>query len=385
MERRDFVKLAGIAATAGVINQPMKADSEKRRQHMSSETIDFSVDGLGLSPQAYSLELTKLAEEGQIEPDYYSVGGTVTALEEQFAALLGKESAVFMPTGTLANLMAVRRLAGNDRRVLVQAESHLYNDSGDCAGVLGGLTLIPLAPTQATVTLDEVKLWVERTASARVETRIGVISIESPVRRKYHEMFDFEEMKKICAYAREHNILLHLDGARLFNVPYHSGRKIEEFTSLFDTVYISLWKCFNASAGAILAGSRQHMEGLFQVRRMFGGSPAQAWPIIAVARRYAIGYLDEYSRAWKIASPFLAALQKDDRFSVERVVNGTSAFKMRVRGISPDALAERLKSKNIVLPHADSATGVFRMIVNTSLNRADPDALARAFAASARE
>jgi threonine aldolase len=63
-------------------------------------------------------------------------------------------------------------------------------------------------------------------------------------------MFDVEEMKKISAYARAHDIRLHLDGARLFNIPYHSGSTIEDITSLFDAIYVSLWKCLNAASGA---------------------------------------------------------------------------------------------------------------------------------------
>jgi threonine aldolase len=106
----------------------------------------------GLTPEDYSLELTKPAEEGLIQPDSYSIGATMTALEQQFATLLGKQRALFAPTGTLANHLATRRLAENDRRVLVQAENHLYNDCGDCAGALSGLNLIPLALTRATFT-----------------------------------------------------------------------------------------------------------------------------------------------------------------------------------------------------------------------------------------
>jgi threonine aldolase len=291
MERRQFIKLGGMAATVGLVNPPFLREDEDKGPGKHSETVNFTSDGLGLSPREYSSQLGKLSEEKEVNADYYSRGGAVEELEQQFARLLGKESAVFMPTGTLANHIAVRKLAGDSRRVLVQAESHLYNDSGDCAEVMSGLNLIPLAPDQATLTLDEIKRWVERSSSGRVETRIGVISIESPVRRKRHEQFDFEEMSKISAYAREHNIKLHLDGARLFNVPHHSGRKIEEYTALFDTVYVSLWKCFNAASGAMLAGSKEFTEGLFHVRRMFGGSLPQAWPLIAVAARYAENYL----------------------------------------------------------------------------------------------
>ncbi|MBK8283793.1 MAG: DegT/DnrJ/EryC1/StrS family aminotransferase [Ahniella sp.] len=95
--------------------------------------------------------------------DNYSLGGEVEKLERQFAELLGKEAAMFVPTGTLANHLAIRTLAGNRRRVLVQAESHLYNDSGDGASTLSGLNLVPLAAGRTSMELDEVKSWVERT------------------------------------------------------------------------------------------------------------------------------------------------------------------------------------------------------------------------------
>ena len=82
-------------------------------------------------------------------PDSYSLGGIVEELEAQCARLLGKERAIFMPTGTLANHMAVRALAGGSSRVIVQEQSHFYQDEGDCAQTLSNLTLMPLAPGRA--------------------------------------------------------------------------------------------------------------------------------------------------------------------------------------------------------------------------------------------
>ena len=383
MERRQFIKLGGMAATAGLAYAPFLPQGKDKSSDKPSGTVNFTSDGLGLTPREYASLLCQLAEEAEINADYYSRGGAVEALELQFARLLGKESAVFMPTGTLANHIAVRKLAGENRRVLVQAESHLYNDSGDCAGVLSGLNLIPLAPDRATLTLEEVKRWVERSSSGRVETKIGAISIENPVRRERHEQFDFQEMGKISAYAREHNIKLHLDGARLFNVPHHSGRKIEEYTALFDTVYVSLWKCFNAASGAMLAGSKEFTEGLFHVRRMFGGSLPQAWPLIAVATRYAESYLEAYASAWKTVDGFLALLQKDDRFKVEKTIYGTSVFKMRIMGIDAAKLLERLRAGNIILPQPSKDTDSLWMTVNTSLNRVSPEVLADWFVRAA--
>ena len=379
MHRRHFIELGGLAAIAGAIGPAVALQGRQETPRIASRIIRFDTDGLGLTPQEYSSLLNETATEKGIVPDYYSLGGAVEEMEQKFAALLGKEGAVFMPTGTLANQIALRKLAGENKRVLVQAESHIYNDCGDCAESLSGLNLIPLASGQATFTVDDVKRWVQRSSGGRVETKVGVISIETPVRRMHHEMFDFDEMKNISVYGRERGIKLHLDGARLFNVPHHSGKTITEYSSLFDTVYVSLWKCFNAASGAVLAGSKSFTEGLFHLRRMFGGGLPQAWPFAAVAMRYTDDYLEGYSRAWSVADEFLSVLQKSNRIKIERIPNGTSAFRMVVDGIAPQAFAERLLKSNIVLPHPEKDTGTFWMTVNTTLNRVGAGALARTF------
>src|SRR5438132_4277550 len=177
--------------------------------------VQFRSDGLGLSPHAYARLLAQIAETRGIAADDYSRDGVVAELEARMAALLGKEAAVFMPTGTLANHLALRLLARTGRRVLVQRESHLYNDEGDCAQELSGLTLVPLAAGRASFTLDETAAEIAGPPAARVAIPVGAISIETPVRRMAGEAFDFAEMRRIAGFARERGIGLHLDGARL--------------------------------------------------------------------------------------------------------------------------------------------------------------------------
>src|SRR5258707_3246670 len=131
--------------------------AERTARAGGERIVQFRSDGLGLSPAAYALLLAEIAETRGIAPDDYSLGGVVAELEARMAALLGKEAAVFLPTGTLANHLAVRLLAERGRRVLVQQKSHLWNDEGDCATQLSGLTLVPLAPRRTTFTLAEVE------------------------------------------------------------------------------------------------------------------------------------------------------------------------------------------------------------------------------------
>ena len=133
--------------------------------------VQFRSDGLGLSPGEYARLLGEIAATRGICTDDYSCGGVVAELEAKMATLLGKEAAVFLPTGTLANHLAVRLLARSGRRVLVQAESHLWNDEGDCAQTLSGLTLVPLAPGRATVSLAEIQTAAAGAPGMRVAFR----------------------------------------------------------------------------------------------------------------------------------------------------------------------------------------------------------------------
>src|SRR3954465_13970559 len=163
-----------------------------------TDIVQFRSDGLGLSPAAYARLLTEIAETRGIAVDDYSRGGVVAELEERMAALLGKETAVFLPTGTLANHVAVRRLTqGRGRRVLVQQESHLWNDEGDCAATLSGLTLVPLATGRATITPGEIEAAVVGAPKMRVAVPVGAISIETPVRRVAGQGFDPAELRAV--------------------------------------------------------------------------------------------------------------------------------------------------------------------------------------------
>lgn len=340
------------------------------------KTINFNSDGLELDPREYTTLLRDVVTTRQLEADYYSNGGAIAELEQKFAHLLGKEAAMFVPTGTLANHLAIRKLAGNDRRVLVQAESHLYNDSGDCAETLSGLNLVPLGLGRSTIELSDVKHWVERSAGGRVGMKVGVISIENPVRRKDHEMVDVGELERICSYAREQGIRLHLDGARMFNLPLHSGRSVRQYAALFDTVYVSLWKHFNAAAGAILAGDARFIEGLFHVRRMFGGSLPHAWPQVALATGYADGYEQEYAKAWRAAEHLIELLRSDSRFDIRKLPDGTSRFFLAASGVTPEALAARALARGVILP-SHAGTAGLAMQVNPTILRARPETLAR--------
>ena len=232
VDRRQFFRIGGLASgIAAGLPRVAFGDAIDDR---ADRTVRLSGDGLGLTPTQYAGLLNQLVEATGFAPDSYSLGGIVDQLEDECARVLGKERAIFMPTGTLANHMAVRALAGGSSRVIVQEESHFYQDEGDCAQTLSALTLIPLAPGRATFSADDVQRVIDQTKAGRVVSRVSVISIESPVRRKQGEQFDPIELKKIIALARREGIRLHLDGARLFLQAAYTGEGVADFARPFE-------------------------------------------------------------------------------------------------------------------------------------------------------
>lgn len=231
--------------------------------------------------------------------------------------------------------------------MLVQAESHLYNDCGDCCQTLSGLTLIPLAPGKATFSMEDVEQAGSSSASGRVAAPIGAIQIETPVRRMQGERFDFDQMKRITARARERGIGLHLDGARLFLESAYTGRPVRDYAALFDTVYVSMYKYFNAASGAVLAGPKSLLGDLYHTRRMFGGGLAQVWPFAAVALHYVDGFAARFQNAMETSEQVIATLSKDSNFAFERVPNGTNIFRMRVFNVNAPVYQMRLDPVNI--------------------------------------
>lgn len=377
MQRRDFVKSGSVLAAAAASVNHASARHMAPWTGSSGRQVDFINDGLLLSPGEYAELLMKMVDEGKLRPDYYSRGGIIEELENKFALLLGKEAAIFMPTGTMANHIAVRNLAGNNRRVIVQERSHLYNDSGDCCQTLSGLNLIPAGDNPVEFSENEIEDIIKKTHNGRVETRIGVISIETPVRRQFDRMYNFTNLKAITGFIRANDIKTHLDGARIFVQSVHENMAPSRYGELTDTVYTSLWKCFNAASGAILAGDRDFIAGLYHERRMFGGGLPAGWATAAAALHFADSFLDDYRKAWQNAEQFFSLIQADERFTIVRFDHGSHVVRLNVETKDLNRVAESIGKRGIQLP--DPEGNGFLLKINPSINREKPQNLAGCF------
>ena len=378
--RRTFLAAGAASTLAGSASN---ASAAKAKLDLSADRhVYFTGDGIPLKPREWAAVLQQVTEENEIELDRYSVGGPIDELEARFAEKLGKEAAIFFGTGTLANQIAVRHITAPDTKVIVPRESHYYADSVNCGPVLSNLELIPMGKGRATFTLGEVQEEVEWNAGLRGNKPVGSIMIESPVRRKDGEVFDFTEMKKICAYAREQGVRTHLDGARMFLAAAYSGVSVREYADQFDTLYVSLHKYFNGGCGAVVAGPRKYIEPMVDTRRMFGGALPKAWMYASVVLHYMEGFEDRYRSAVDNTEKLWKKLDAHPRFRVERIPNGSNIVALHVKADSKQLGANLLDAGvTISTGGLTSGDGWTRLLlrVNETVNRRSPDELAGLF------
>ena len=375
--RRSFAQSMATAGMLGLSGAASAQEACTQPAPISADTVRLFGDGIGLTPQAYAKLLDHLCECAEIQPDNYLLGGEVEAFEQHCAKLLGKEMAVFIPSGTLANQLAIRALAGTKRRVIVPEMSHVYNDTGDACQILNNLNLMPLAPGKATFTLEEVEAVVSRTAGGRVAAEVGAILIESPIRRLLGQTFKWQETQRIAEYARERGIGTHLDGARLFIAAAYSGLAPADIAAPFDTVYVSLWKNFNSGIGAILAGPNSLLGDMFHARRMYGGNLNVGWPAALVARHYMDGYVDRLRNAVQVSEELYATLGEHPKVSVIRIADGTNVARLRING-DVSVVVQKLGEQGIMMRSANQE-GLITLGVNETWSRMTSSELLAAF------
>ena len=363
---------------------PMKTDVDDPGSGQDSRKAETAVvfrgDGEPALPRLLLGHLAEVEAEIGFEPDSYSLGGNVAALENHFAESLGKEAAIFMPTGTLANHLAIRALCGGRPRAIVQEQSHLYHDSGDCVTRLSGINLIPLAKGRFCFTPEELKEAVGEATSGRVSSPVGAMMIESPVRRQMGQVVPFQEMKDMTDYCAAQGIGTHLDGARLYMMSAASAIEPREYAALFDTVYVSLYKYFGAPFGAILAGGSRQIDGMFHTRRMFGGGLASSYLAAGMALRGAKGFDERFKCALRKGRDLIKKLNGLAGIEVREFDHGSNIFPLAFAPrVESEKVIESLRRRDIFLYPDEGTDKVTRLTVNTTILRQSNDAIIESF------
>jgi threonine aldolase len=209
--------------------------------------------------------------------------------------------------------------------------------------------------------------------------------LESPVRRQMGRVLPYAELQAISTLCRERGVPTHLDGARLYMMAAATGVGVGAYSALFDTVYVSLCKYLGAPFGAILAGSRAFVDGLYHERRMFGGSLPAAWMGAALVLQGLEGFEERFDAALRQGRALVAALNGVPGLSAVPLEDGSNLFPLRLEGgLTATALGRELRRRGIVLPAEGGTEQLVPLAVNTTILRRSNDALLEAFDAAAR-
>lgn len=344
INRRNFLRSSGSLAIPAVLplSGLLTSDQKTESDLPAKPIIKFFGDGEMYEPSDYIRVLAEADKTAAIAKDRYGVGGVMEALEKKFVALTGKEKAIFMPSGTMANQLAIAVLSGNKSKVFVQETSHVFRDEADAGQTVFQKRLVPLAKDETCFTAVQLQKAIDEMGNAEAfNTGIGAVSIENPVRRADGRMVPLEEIKQIRKYCLDKKIPMHLDGARLYVASAWSGVSIKEYSQYFDTVYISLYKYLGASAGAILCGDAVIIDQMSHLIKIHGGSMYGNWTNAAMALHRMEGTEKRFTDAKTKAEQLFTELNKTGRFTIKPLDNGTNIYRL--------SLAKNIDGRNFQL------------------------------------
>lgn len=368
--RRNFIRLSGLSLMPVLPSLPTFAENHVSEQpDPPAERLFFINDGPMYRPADFISKLDSIQKSKPIQRDFYASGGVVDELTKKFAAITGKEAAIFMPSGTMANQLAIAVLSGDNTKVFVQDTSHVYRDEADAAQSVHNKRLIPLAKEQAYFTQEDLASAIAYQNDAEVfKSGIGAVSIENPVRRSDGRMVPLEEIKKISAWCRKEGYKLHLDGARLHMASAWSGTSIADYASYFDTVYISLYKYLGAGGGAILCGDKNVIGKMEHLVKVHGGTVFSNWTNAAMALYHLEGLDERLQKTISKAKELIGMLNKLPELKISALENGTNIYHLQLSAkVNSDKLSNTLRDEhNIILARPDKS-GLARFMINDSL------------------
>ncbi|NOY47112.1 MAG: aminotransferase class I/II-fold pyridoxal phosphate-dependent enzyme [Chlorobi bacterium] len=372
--RRDFLKKCGLSTvpfllpTVGLNAMSWSENNKIDLTNNPEVAVNFIYDGLELSPRQYIEKLTEIDQGESLEPDFYGNGGTTKELEERFAKLTGKEKAIYLPTGTMANQLAIKLLNGKNTKVIVPENSHIFKDEADASQSVHRLRLVPIGKDKSYFQLDDLVSTVKYINENEVfRSGLGTVVIENPIRRANGTAVPIETIKEVSAYCKNNGYKMHLDGARIHLASAFTNVSIEEYASYFDTVYVSLYKYLNANGGAMLCGDAEIIDQLSHQIKILGGTMFQNWNNTAIALHYLDGITERLNQVVVTANKLIDELNKIDGISISSTKNGTNIYNLKLaNNISSKELTKKLfEEHNIRLRSGEN--GTVRFAVNESL------------------
>ena len=303
--------------------------------------IDFRSDTVTKPTPAMREAMMQAA----VGDDVFGEDPSINELEQKAAAMFGKEAAIFCPSGTMTNQIAIKCHTQPGDDVICDADAHIYQYEGGGIAFNAGCSVQLLAGDRGRINAQQVRDAIQPDDVHKPRT--SLVCVENTSNRGGGSCYDFEELKKIKQVCREQGLAFHIDGARLFNAIVAKKETPQQYGELFDSLSICLSKSLGCPVGSVLLGSAAFIKKARRIRKVFGGGMRQAG-FLAAAGIYALDHhIERLAEDHAHAQAIAAALEQQDY--VARVLPvETNIIIFETKNISSKALVEKWKEKNLL-------------------------------------
>jgi threonine aldolase len=316
------------------------------------EIIDLRSDTV-TKPSREMREEMLTAEVGD---DVYGEDPTVNRLQERVAEILGKEAALFVPSGLMANQLAIKTQTQPGDEVIVENESHIFNFETAGAAFLSNVQLCTVKGNRGILKAEQVAQAIR--SKVYYNPKTSLVCLENTHNKAGGTIYPLEDIQKIHDLTLNKKLALHLDGARLWNASVASGVSPREYARFFDTVSVCFSKGLGAPIGSALTGTREKIESARKYRKIFGGGMRQVG-ILAAGALFAldhnIGRLKEDHDNAKLLAKELSNLP-GITLDLNSVQTNIIIFNMIGRSESAEELILKLKAKGILISEMGIST-----------------------------
>lgn len=323
-------------------------------------------------------EMRRAMASAEVGDDCYGEDPTVNALQELAASMLGTQAALFVPTGTMANQIAVKLLSRPGTEVICERDCHLlHHESGACA-TLSQVQLRGLDSALGVLRPDDVRAAIRPPDPYQPKT--SMVAVENTHNTAGGTVWTLDDVKAVAAAAREAGLPLFCDGARLFNACVATGTPARAYAAEADVVTISLYKGLAAPMGSLVCGSRETIQRAWLYRRVFGGALRQAGVVAAagiVALRTMVDRLaDDHALARRLAEG-MADAAPEGSVPLERVQTNMVLFDANRAGVDAGAMIRGLRREGVLAGLI--GPGMLRFVTHKDVNEQGIDKAVKAF------
>lgn len=306
--------------------------------------------------------------EAEVGDDVYGEDPTVNRLEHRAAEIAGKEAALFVPSGTMGNTIALKLHTSHGQEVICDARAHILDYELAMLAWFSGCVARPIPTTDGILSWDDIRPRVRPLGPHWAPT--GAISLENTHNMAGGTVYSQEAIDEICDRAHERGLPVHMDGARVFNAAAATGRPVHEIVSKVDTVMFCLSKALGAPVGSMLAGTADHIARGRLLRKRLGGGMRQAG-VLAAAGLIALeespaGLVEDHRNARFLAEG-LAEI-RGIAIDPAAVRTNIAIFDVSATGIAPADFSARLKSRGVLINAIDGRR--MRAVTHYDVDRA---------------